>query len=92
MINAYKGNNRLLKGRRKLKEILQGYTAKPSNPILIKKDNIEEMNRFRSRLRKDKKQNQRRMFLILGLTIIISLVLLYWVITADYSDVIRIID
>lgn len=94
MIRSNRENLGKLQGRRKRgKEILQDHPveyAEIKNPM--KFAGIEEKLRFHQRLRRDRKKNQFRFILILGLTIIVLMIILFWVVTADYSSVIDLIS
>ena len=93
MINAHKSNMRLLKKRKKLKEIQDEYDAHSDpNSLHIPEGSIQEMGRFKARLRKERKRDTNRFILIVGITLVVILVILIWVVTADYSQVIDLID
>jgi hypothetical protein len=92
MINQHKWNLRLLKERKKLKEIQSGYKAEKRPPITFQDPQSGEFSRFRQRMKVSQKKDRNRLILIIGLTLIIMLIILFWVVTTDYSGVIDVID
>jgi len=92
MVNANKQNLKQLGKRRKLKDIQSEYKASAGKPIKIRESGVEEMNRFKEKLEKDKKRDHFQFILIVGLTLVIMLILMFWVMTADFSGVIDLMD
>ncbi len=93
MINSHKSNLGLLKNRKRLKLIQDEYKSSyDDNPIHIKEGNIHEIGRFKTKIKRDRIRNNQRFILIIGLTLIITMVILFWVVTTDYSGVIDIIQ
>lgn len=91
MINSNKHNLRLLGKRKRLKEIQAEFKHVPKSPISIEPEPGEKLNLFHAKLRREKRHNKHRLMLIIGLTVVLILTLLYWVVTADYSNIIDLI-
>ncbi len=92
MIYQHKSNLRLLKERKKLKEIQSGYKTEKRPPITFQEPQSGEFSKFKQRLKLSQKKDQNRMILIIGLTLIIMLIILFWVVTSDYSGIIDVIE
>ncbi len=93
MINSNRENLQKLTGRKRIKDIVENHRVQYQSPMqLIKEPRIHEVERFHMKLKRDRRRNQHRFILILGLTLIILMVILYWVVTADYSEVIEVIN
>jgi hypothetical protein len=92
MFRSQKANLNLLPKRERLQEIQSRYKPKTQDPIQFKESNIIESLRFKRRLNNQRRQERFRFMLIVGLTLITLMIILYWVVTTDYSEIIQVID
>lgn len=92
MINANKENLKLLRERKRLKEIQGNYKYSLQTPIKIKPIQEDKFHHFLSRMERQKRGDKQRMVLIIGLTLVIMLLLLLWIVSADYSSLIDVIQ
>lgn len=92
MINSNKHNLKLIGKRKRLKEIQGEYKHVPKSPIKVEPELGEKLNLFHAKLRRDIRNDKHRLMLIIGLTLVLILILLYWVVTADYSNLIDLIN
>ncbi len=88
MINAHKSNLRLLRGRKRLKEIEEHHPSKSRTPIDIKGADEFHQRKFKERIRQFRRAEGYRTLLIVLITIILLMIILLWVVTADFSGVI----
>jgi predicted nucleic acid-binding Zn ribbon protein len=89
MINSHISNLRLL--RKKEKRNVPSFPDK-SNPLRFKEASITEKHRWHERLRKDQKRDRIRLIILFSISIIIMLIILFWVIHIDYSGIIDVIN
>ncbi|MEQ8882832.1 MAG: hypothetical protein RLQ12_24535 [Cyclobacteriaceae bacterium] len=92
MIRSSKHNLKLLGKRKRLKEIISAYKHSPQSPLKVEPLRGEKLHQFHSKLDREKRAEKQRLIIILGVTLVFILILLYWVITADYSNLIDLIN
>ena len=92
MINNYRSNIRMLTGRMRLRQGREDHSVNyPGSENVFKQGVIGEMEQFNARMRKDRRRDHRRFLIILGVTVILILVIMYAVVTTDYTEVIEVV-
>tara|TARA_Y100001972_G_C7659005_1_gene332108 strand:- start:123 stop:470 length:348 start_codon:yes stop_codon:yes gene_type:complete len=92
MINSNKHNLRLLGKRKRLKEIQGEYKHASKAPMKVEPAHGDKLHLFHTKLRRENRSEKQRLILIIGLTLVLILILVYWVTTADYSNLIDLIN
>ncbi|MEM9324905.1 MAG: hypothetical protein AAGA85_04595 [Bacteroidota bacterium] len=97
MINTYKSNVRLLRGRKRLKEIQAEYPKRKkieTDELFRESQRADQLHqeRFRKRIREFRREEGYRTLLIIVITIILLLIVFFWVISSDYSGIIETIS
>ncbi len=92
MINANKHNRKLLGKRKRLKEIHGEYKHSVKPPLKTRPVDEDRVDQFLFRFEKENRNDRQQLILIAGLTLVIILVLLLWIVSADYSSIIDVIE
>ena len=93
MINAHKSNLRLLRGRKRLKEIEAQHKSKQITPVNIPSglpQGVEDFQhqKFKKRIKHFRREERYRHLLIVVITVILLLIILLWIASQDFSEVI----
>ncbi len=89
MINSHRENSKKLHPLKRMNEIT---IPGKKTELKFKESSIREMERWKKRISRNKKKDRMQSLLILILSIIILLSLLMWIMSADFSPVIDVID
>ncbi len=90
MTNSHTGNLQWLGRKRLLKKIQEEFPATKQKPLTFSEGVPGEYWRFQERLHADLRRDLRRRYMVFGITLVIMLASLYWVVTADYTPIIEV--
>ena len=91
MINSNKNNQNLLKKNKRLRELLASYKTK-HQPTIEKALSKEDSLRVEQLLVKIKRQKRIRNWITIILSLTLSMLIIYWILTGDYTGIKEVID